>query len=432
MGSELRIVEVGSNILQFKFSSSYQRDWVENSGPWNFENNLLLLCRWRKGLTIKNIVFTHSPFWVQLWGLPFELMSEEVGQDIGRSLGRLIEVDKRACQSDQTKFMRIRVDLPIDKPLRRGGNVVSKDGEKFWIHFKYERLPTFCFLCGMLGHDDKHCQIPTDQQGTPKQYGECLRANGNFKGGNPSFKEGNARKRTFSSNNQNAETEDRANGEGAAAIGRSSFSLARHVEENRDSGSFQNSKFHSKSIQRQDSGVLDTHISQTADVRLGWDIKATGDMILGQTEGSCGVKSDPIPMEKFESMTRLEECSGILSKSYPTSTEECYAEVSSPLKPNNWAETHGKNNVSATAQVVTKSSQRKCRMKKIAREQGSAQGKEKKAKGPSIGSKHQLGLLLAEEDENTAKKRTCMEVDGSVTEEAISSAVAAVQHRREP
>nr|POE70835.1 hypothetical protein CFP56_45470 [Quercus suber] len=37
---------------------------------------------------------------VDLWGLPFELMSEEVGQDIGRSLGRLIEVDKRANQSD--------------------------------------------------------------------------------------------------------------------------------------------------------------------------------------------------------------------------------------------------------------------------------------------------------------------------------------------
>ena len=78
MGSKLRIVDVGSNILQFKFGLSYQHDWVENSGPWNFENNLQLLCRWKKGLTATNIVFTHSPSWVQLWGLPFELMSEEV------------------------------------------------------------------------------------------------------------------------------------------------------------------------------------------------------------------------------------------------------------------------------------------------------------------------------------------------------------------
>ena len=81
MGSELRIVDVGSNILQFKFGSSYQCDWVENNGPWNFENNLPLLCRWKKGLTATNIVFSHTPFWIQLWGLPFELMSEEVCQD---------------------------------------------------------------------------------------------------------------------------------------------------------------------------------------------------------------------------------------------------------------------------------------------------------------------------------------------------------------
>ena len=51
MGFDLRIVEVGNNLLQFKFSSRCQLEWVEKSGPWNFDNNLLLLCRWRNGLT---------------------------------------------------------------------------------------------------------------------------------------------------------------------------------------------------------------------------------------------------------------------------------------------------------------------------------------------------------------------------------------------
>ena len=66
LGSDLRIVEVGNNVLQFKFSSMYQLEWVERSGPWNFENNLLLLCRWRRGLSLANLVFTHAPFWVQV------------------------------------------------------------------------------------------------------------------------------------------------------------------------------------------------------------------------------------------------------------------------------------------------------------------------------------------------------------------------------
>ena len=70
-GSDLQIIEVGNNTLQFKFSSLYQMEWVEKSGPWNFDNNLLLLCRWRKGLTLANISFAHSPFWVQIWGFAF-------------------------------------------------------------------------------------------------------------------------------------------------------------------------------------------------------------------------------------------------------------------------------------------------------------------------------------------------------------------------
>nr|POF10005.1 hypothetical protein CFP56_39953 [Quercus suber] len=131
MGSDLQMVEVGNNILQFKFNSKFQLQWVEQNGPWNFENNLLLLCRWRKGLSASNIIFTHSPFWVQIWGLLFEHMSLDVGKELGNSLGKFIKSDRRTGHSDQAKFMRIRVDLQLDKPFRRGGRVASADGERF-------------------------------------------------------------------------------------------------------------------------------------------------------------------------------------------------------------------------------------------------------------------------------------------------------------
>ena len=58
-------------------------------------------------------------------GFPFDCMSEEVGRELGSKLGRYIESDKRSWLPEQAKFIRIRVDLPIDKPLRRGGNIVN-------------------------------------------------------------------------------------------------------------------------------------------------------------------------------------------------------------------------------------------------------------------------------------------------------------------
>nr|POE58408.1 hypothetical protein CFP56_08940 [Quercus suber] len=155
-------------------------------------------------------------------------------------------------------------------------------------------------------------------------------------------------KNTFSSSNQNDEIDGRGSGESGVAMGRSSFSPAHHVEGNKDDGSFQNSKTSNKSTQRQDGGVLDTHICQVADARLGWDIKVIEGMVLGQNEGLNGEGSDPIPMEKLDSVARFEECNVIRSKSYPTSTEECYVEVSSPFKPNCWAETPKANEVQAT------------------------------------------------------------------------------------
>ena len=183
MGSDLRIVEVGNDILHFKFNSKYQMERVEKNGPWNFDNNLLLLCRWRKGLTAANIRFSHSPFWVQIWGIPFELMIEETGKAVGDKIGKLLEVDKRSWQLDQAKYMRVRVEIPLNKPLQRGRYLLNGEGEKVWVTFKYERLPTVCYKCGILGHDDRHCEELGLEQVTEYQYDDWIRANGNSKGG---------------------------------------------------------------------------------------------------------------------------------------------------------------------------------------------------------------------------------------------------------
>ena len=113
-------------------------------------------------------------------------MTENIGKDIGNKIGRVLEVDKRAMQADQAKFLRIIVEVQIDKPLRRGGgggNVKNDEGGRFWVDFRYERLRTFCYRCGILGHDEKHCQASSLEQLSGRQYGEWLKASGVIKVG---------------------------------------------------------------------------------------------------------------------------------------------------------------------------------------------------------------------------------------------------------
>ena len=176
LGSDLRIVDVGDDLFQFKFTMESQLKWVRANGPWSLEDHPLVLRRWERGMTATSVRFSSMPMWVQVWGLPFDLLVEEVGRDIGSGLGEVLEVDLKAFSSDQARFIRVRVELPLDKTLRRGGVVVSPEGDKVCIGFKYERLVGLCYQCGRIGHEVKECSVPRDQKQGCFPNGEWLKA----------------------------------------------------------------------------------------------------------------------------------------------------------------------------------------------------------------------------------------------------------------
>ncbi|XP_075673810.1 uncharacterized protein LOC142643153 [Castanea sativa] len=171
-GSDLKIIDVGEGLFQFKFAMESQLTWVLNNGPWSFDNYLLLLRRWEKGMNANTIKFTNCPMWVRVWGLPFELFSEDVVSDIGRGIGPVVEVDCKGAASDQAKFLRIRVEVPLEKLLSRGSKIKGLEGEVVWVDFKCERLISFCFRCGVLGHEVKICAATGKANTQENQYGD--------------------------------------------------------------------------------------------------------------------------------------------------------------------------------------------------------------------------------------------------------------------
>ena len=79
-------------------------------------------------------------------------------------------------------FTRVKVAVPIGKPLRREGFIVGSNGAYSWVMFKYERLPPFCHYCGLLGHNVKHCAsyfaVSRNGGEVDYQYGKSLKALG--------------------------------------------------------------------------------------------------------------------------------------------------------------------------------------------------------------------------------------------------------------
>ena len=57
----------------------------------------------------------------------------------------------------QARFLQIRVELPLDKPIRRGAPVLSPKGVRVQIAFQYECLVGLCFSYGKLGLEARDC-----------------------------------------------------------------------------------------------------------------------------------------------------------------------------------------------------------------------------------------------------------------------------------
>lgn len=73
--------------------------------------------------------------------------------------------------------MRIRVLIDVRIPLKRYKKIRKVQGDSFTVHFKYEKLNSFCFLCGMLRHTEKFCDkfFFTPKEQTNRDWGPWLR-----------------------------------------------------------------------------------------------------------------------------------------------------------------------------------------------------------------------------------------------------------------
>ncbi|KAL5792215.1 hypothetical protein ACOSP7_000809 [Xanthoceras sorbifolium] len=102
--------------------------------------------------------FRMVDFWIQLHNIPLFCMTKEAGLQLGSKVGKVKDIDTGASGDCMGKFLRIRVNIDISKPLKRGIRVSLDDSEEtIMLLIRYERLPEYCFGCGMVGHHVRDC-----------------------------------------------------------------------------------------------------------------------------------------------------------------------------------------------------------------------------------------------------------------------------------
>ncbi|XP_073025182.1 uncharacterized protein At4g02000-like [Primulina eburnea] len=177
-GKGVTIRDIGFKRFIFQFYHRIDMRRILERGPWTFDNNFLILHHLKQEEQPLQVPLTHLNFWIQIHDLPIGYMSEAVGKQLGSFMGTFLEYDSHNNKGSWRPYMRIRVALDVGNPLKRCKKIRKSNGESFLANFKYEKLGSFCFLCGCLGHTEKFCEklfTMTNDDGN-RNWGPWIRA----------------------------------------------------------------------------------------------------------------------------------------------------------------------------------------------------------------------------------------------------------------
>ncbi|XP_074315430.1 uncharacterized protein LOC141651628 [Silene latifolia] len=171
------VIDAKDKIFAFRFTDERDKNRVVEGQPWHFDKFM-----WCFGDPCTTGKLTDTPLflvplWVRIYDLPIRGRSNEANiKHLGQQLGKFVSLDV-IPNPELERAVRIRVIHDVRKPLKSSVKV-RMSGERLAateFNVKFERLPTFCYGCGVLGHGEKECEDGPYEEGDLK-YGEWLRA----------------------------------------------------------------------------------------------------------------------------------------------------------------------------------------------------------------------------------------------------------------
>lgn len=151
---DFEVRDLTENTVLLLFMDEPDTQKILSQGPWPFNKYLIGLYKPKATKYVDDVSFDTTSFWIQIHNLPLSRMNRANAHAIGSTIGKVEQVDASLAGECHGRYLRVRVNIRIDQPLCRGRYVDVGDGEPHWISFQYERMPIFCYWCGLMNHDE--------------------------------------------------------------------------------------------------------------------------------------------------------------------------------------------------------------------------------------------------------------------------------------
>ncbi|KAG8387795.1 hypothetical protein BUALT_Bualt02G0058300 [Buddleja alternifolia] len=171
---------IGNSRLLFSFYHVIDRDRVFENGPWNFDNDMLVLKIIKDNEDPETTNLDWNDMSVHIHGLSLGKMTRGIAAFIGDSIGQFRDMDLAESGGQWGSSLKIGVGINITKPLPRFMMIKSLSGDEVQVTFSYEKLGHFCYLCGVPGHVGNFCELRYSDSfidpGLETPFGPWLRA----------------------------------------------------------------------------------------------------------------------------------------------------------------------------------------------------------------------------------------------------------------
>lgn len=148
---------INPNLFSVQFNCLADWNKAIHQGPWDFKGMALIIAEYDGFKNPESIKLDKIETWCQIHKLPdMVLKREKFLTNMAQRIREVQEVQVVLPSGFIGEFIRIRVKLDVNKKLTRFVSF-TKSGETEFYQVKFEKLPVFCYMCGMLGHWHEEC-----------------------------------------------------------------------------------------------------------------------------------------------------------------------------------------------------------------------------------------------------------------------------------